>query len=83
MINSRGSLKSVEPVFGKAGPSAAFTLAVSRGECWMRIFDFRGILGGVSRKYNGRIQSIIIMGKCCSGSDNTAVLGPFSGRVKI
>ena len=65
MINSRGNLKSVEPVFGNAGASAASTLTVSKGECWTRVFDFRGILGGVSREYNGRIQSIIIMGKCC------------------
>jgi hypothetical protein len=56
MINSRGSLKSVESVFGNAGASAAFTLTVSRGECLTRVFDFSGIFGG----YNGRIQSTYI-----------------------
>ena len=49
MINSSGSSRNAECVFGKAGASAAFTLTVSRGECWTRVFDFDGILG----VYNG------------------------------
>ena len=54
MINSSGSSRNVDRVFGKAEASAAFTLTVSRRECWMRVFNFDGILR-VSREYNGRI----------------------------
>ena len=65
MISSSGSSRSVKR---KAEASAALTLTVSSpGECWTRVFDFCGILeeyqGGIS---NGRIQSIIIVGKCCT-----------------
>jgi len=43
MISSSGSSRNVERVFGKAGASGAFTLTVSRGEYWTRVFGFKGI----------------------------------------
>jgi len=63
MISSSGSSRSVER---KAEASAASMLTVSKGECWTRVFDFRGILGeyqgsnqggimGESYNYNGKM----------------------------